>query len=80
MSEDAGIEPRTVGTSALAVDALTTRQDLIHNHGIRIGEEGPLRFSAVVEFIHTSTPYNLIEVKPLHATVHKEAGKEVRGV
>ncbi len=65
MSEDAEIEPRTVGTSALAVDALTSRLDLILNHGIRIGEEGRRRFSAVVEFILTSTPYYLIEVRPL---------------
>ncbi len=30
VSEDAGIEPRTVATTALASDALTTRIDLIH--------------------------------------------------
>ncbi len=29
VSEDAGIEPRTVATAALAVDALTTQLDLI---------------------------------------------------
>ncbi len=30
VSEDAGIEPRIVATTALAADALTTRLDLIH--------------------------------------------------
>ncbi len=30
VSKDAGIEPRTVATLALAVRALTTRLDLIH--------------------------------------------------
>jgi hypothetical protein len=36
MSEDAGIEPRTVATSALATTSAlaATRLDLIHDHGL----------------------------------------------
>jgi hypothetical protein len=34
VSEDAGIEPRTVATSAMAVRPLTTRLDLIHKQDL----------------------------------------------
>jgi hypothetical protein len=54
VSEDAEIEPKTVATTALAVNALTTRLDLIHNSAIDL-------INTRLDLIHT--PLDLIHTR-----------------